>query len=135
MGVRDINIDRSAKTPRKIFVIPVVTATGLTDAVVYKYTPGYAFRVTRIRSYARAVTATITAVVKVGTRTAMAAAAPVQTVDTAHTLSTTAANLRGTSTEALSIELTTNGSGAATNLSFTIEIRPLGLAADQGVVD
>jgi hypothetical protein len=135
MGVRDINIERTAQTPRKILIVPIVTAISQTGVVFWKFTPGYAFRITKIRSFARTVTGTITSVVKVSTRTAMAAAAPVAATDTNHTLSTTAANLRGSATDAITLELTTDGSGAATNLAYHIEIRPLGLAKDQGVAD
>lgn len=134
MAVRDINIDSTAKTARKILVVPIVTAISQAGVVFWKYTPGYAFRITSVRNFARTVTATISFVVKVGTRTAVAAATPVAATDTVNTLSTTLANLRGTASEAITIELTTDGSGAATNLSVEIEIRPLGLARDQGAV-
>jgi hypothetical protein len=134
MSVRDSNMDSAGRSARKQLVVPIVTAISLSGVVVWKFTPGYAFRLTACRDFARGVTATISYVVKIGTRTAVASVTPVAATDTLRTLSTTLANLRGTSTEAITIELTTDGSGAATNLAVHLEIRPLGLAGDQGTV-
>jgi hypothetical protein len=134
MSVRDSNMAAAGRTARKQLVVPIVTATGLSGVVVWKFTPGYAFRITGLRDFARGVTATISYAVKIGTRVVATGLTPVAATDTARTLSTTLANLRGTATEAITIELTTDGSGAATNLAVHIEIRPLGLAGDQGAV-
>jgi hypothetical protein len=87
-----------------------------------------------VSDFARTVTATISYVIKIGSRVALSATTPVAATETARTLSTTLANLRGTSSEAITIELTTNASGAAVNLAVLLQIRPLGLAGDQGAV-
>lgn len=134
MAIEDSNVNPTARSARKSLAVSITTAVSLAGVVVYSFKPGYRFRLTGASDFARTVTAAITFVIKVGGRIAVASVAPVAATETIRTLSTTLANLRGSATEAITIELTTDGSGAATNLAFNLEIRPLGMAGDQGAV-
>lgn len=135
MSVKDSNVAITAKTPRKSMEVGITTAVSLAGVVVFKCTPGYRFRLVGASDFARTVTAAITYVVKIGGRIAVASVAPVAATETVRSLSATLANLRGSATEAITVELTTDGSGAATNLTLLLQIRPLGLAGDQGSIN
>lgn len=124
MRIQDKHIHPSASFAQQRLVAPLVTAVSLTGAVIFSFLPGYRFQVTRIRSFCRAKAGTVTAVVKVGTRTA-ASITFTSATEVAQTLSTTLANLRGTASEAITIEITTDGSGALTNGHVVLEFRPL----------
>jgi hypothetical protein len=134
MAIEDQNVNPTARSARKSLPVSITTAISLAGVVVYKFTPGYRFRLTGCSDFARTVAAVISYVVKVGGRIAVASVTPVAAAETVRSLSTTLANLRGSATEAITIELTTDGSGAATNLAVNLEIRPLGMSGDQGAV-
>jgi hypothetical protein len=103
--------------------IAIPTAVNLTSAVVYSWTPGYAFQLTSAKSFCRTKAGSVSAVVKVGTRSAVTIVFTAAT-EVDNTLSTTLANIQGSSTEAITIELTTDGTGALTNGVLTLSSRP-----------
>lgn len=132
--IDDSNVDSKSRAARKQIAVGITTAISLAGVQVWKWTPGYRFRLTAVSDFLRTITATLSYVVKVGGRVAVAGSTPVANTETARTLSTTLANLRGSATEAITIELTTDGTGAATNFTVNLEVRPLGMAGDQGAV-
>jgi hypothetical protein len=78
-----------------------------------------------VEIYATAVTAVITANVKIGTVTALASAVtPVAGTATAATLATSKAARRGSTTDAINVEYTSNGAGAMTRGNVRVWIRP-----------
>ncbi len=123
--INDKAIEPTAATPRTAIPLEVVTALSLTSAVVASVQPGYAFEVVKVEDYARTVTATISYDCKIGSTSVLSATAtPVAATRTTRTLATSRATRRGTSTSAINIELTTNGTGAAVNMKVTVWIRP-----------
>lgn len=130
--IRDRNIDRNSRVVEKSKAISITTALSLTSAVVYSQTPGYRYQLKRVRSFCRTKAGTVTAVVKVGGRTAATITFTAAT-EVAQTLSTTLANLRGSATEAITIELTTDGSGVLTNAFIILVYRAYPLANEAAV--
>lgn len=124
MRITDKHIHPGSAFAQQRIVAPLVTAVSLTAAVIFSFLPGYRFQITRIRSFCRVKAGTVTATVKVGTRTA-ASITFTSATELAQTLSTTLANLRGTESEAITVEITTDGTGALTNGHLTLEFRPL----------
>lgn len=132
MAVRNQEVHRAADFPKQRLPLEIVSAISLTSAVVKSITPGYKFQVVGVRSFCRTKAGTVSYVVKVGGRSAVAAGVITAATDVAATLSTTLANLRGSATEAITIELTTDGSGVLTNAHIELVIRPWPLAGDIG---
>jgi hypothetical protein len=132
VSIRNQNIHSRADFPKQRLVKEIVTAISLTSAVVSSLTPGYRFQIVGVRSFCRTKAGAVSYVVKVGTRTAVAAGVFTAATDVAATLSTTKSNLRGSSSEAITIELTSDGSGVLTNSHVEIIIRPWPLAGDLG---
>jgi hypothetical protein len=132
MKMRNQNVHAAADFPKQRLPLEVVTAISLTSAVVKSITPGYRFQVVGVRSFCRTKAGTVTYVVKVGTRTAVASGVFTAATDVAATLSAVLANIRGSSTEAITIELTTDGSGVLTNAHIEVIIRPFPLAGELG---
>jgi hypothetical protein len=132
-AIRNQEVHKGADFPKMPLAVDITTAINLTSAVVYSFTPGFRFRVARIRSFCRTKAGTVTAVVKVGTRT-VASITFTAATEVAATLSATLANIIGSSSEAITIELTTDGTGALTNGNITILIRPTPLSGELGQV-
>lgn len=130
-GLRNQGVHKAADFPKAHLNCDFITAINLTGAVVYSFAPGYRFQVSRIRSFCQAKAGTVTAVIKIGTRTAASIVFTAAT-EVAQTLSTTLSNLRGTSTEAITVELTTDNTGALTNGQVVITIRPWPLNGELG---
>jgi hypothetical protein len=120
---------KTSRTVEKIFNKEIITAISLTSAVVASFKPKYKYQIERIVTYCRTKAGTVTAVVKVGTRT-VATLTFTAATEVEATVSSTLANLRGSSTEAITIELTTDGSGALTNGNVTIVFRPYPLQGE-----
>lgn len=132
MATRNQNVHRSADFPKQHVNVDVITAINLTSAVIFSFLPGYKFQITQIRSFCRVKAGTVTAVVKIGSRTA-ASITFTSATEVAQTLSTTLANLRSSvTTEAITVELTTDGTGALTNGNLIVTIRPWPLDGDIG---
>ncbi len=103
--------------------VTLVTAISQTGVVAYSFTPGFAFQIARIRTYCLLKAGVCTGNLKVGGRTAAPLVFTSATELTA-VLSTTLANLRGSATDAITIEYTTDGSGVLTNGAITFQFRP-----------
>jgi hypothetical protein len=130
-GIRNQNVNRAATFAQKTRTVAIITALSLTSAVVYSSQPAYKYKIERIRSFCRTKAGTVTAVVKVGTRTAATITFTAAT-EVAQTLSTTLANLIGSSSEPITIELTTDGSGVLANAFIEIVTRPYPMNGDLG---
>ncbi len=113
-GFRDQNVHRQAQFAKKVLPIALVTAISQTGVVAFKFTPGYKFQIRSIKTYNLLKAGTVTGNVKISTRTAAAITFTSATENTA-SLSATKANLRGSATDAITIEYTTDGSGVLTN--------------------
>lgn len=126
MAVKDRNVLTTASIAKECVLLTApATATSQADLEVDEVVPGFAFQVVRVEVHATAVTATISATVKIGTTSVLASAiTPVAGAATAGTLSSTLANLRGSSTDAIRLHYTSNGTGAATALKARVWIRP-----------
>jgi hypothetical protein len=131
MAVLDRKIHKNANVARDHIAFEVATVVSLTDAKVGAYKPGFAFQVVGVQVFARTVTATISVQVKIGTVSVLTGAVtPVAATLTEGTLSGTLANVRGSKSDTIFVELTTNASGAATNLGVVVIIRPVPLNAE-----
>ena len=129
MAVKDVNVLPTANFAKECitFVIPA-TSVGQTDLEVDSCVPGFAFEIERISVMATAVTATASVNVKIGTTSALSSViTPVAGTDTAGTLSSTLASIRGSDSDAINVEYTTNGSGVITNGRVRVWIRPIPL--------
>lgn len=124
MAVKDRNVLPSANFAISRLVVPVVTAISQTSVVAFTYTPGFAFQIVRVRSYNKAKAGAVAGVLKVSTRSAVAAVTFTTATEVAQTLSTTLANVQGSATDAITLEYTSDGSGVLTNGGIVVEIRP-----------
>ena len=126
MAVKDRNVSPASNIGVKAIRLAIgTTATGQTAKVPDAVTPGFAFQVVRVEANALTVTATISFDVLIGSTSCLASAiTPVAATPTAGTLSSTLANVKGSSTAILKAAYTSNGTGAATNGFVTVWIRP-----------
>lgn len=131
-AIKDKQVHNASKFALKHLVVSLVTAISQTDLVAFKTVPGYRFQIVGVRSWNAAKAGTITYKVKASTREAVAAGVFTAATDVAATLSTTKANLRGTSTDAVSVEYTSDGSGALTNGFVIITLRVWPMNGDLG---
>lgn len=122
MAITDLKIDKSAQVGRKVLPVSIITAVSLTGAVVFSYQPEKAYQITRVRSFCRTKAGAASAVVKVGSGSAASVTFTAAT-EVAQTVSSTLATARGSASEPITIELTTDGTGALTNGFVTIEYR------------
>jgi len=131
MPTKDRHIDKDSNVAKQIIVIPLVTAISQTSVVAFSYLPGYAFKLLRVRSYCRIKAGTLTAQPKISTRACTAAAVVFTTATEVNAaLSATAANNKGSASEVITLEYTSDGSGVLTNGVVILEIRPTGLRGD-----
>lgn len=132
MAVRDQKMLSTDKSAYKcITMIVGTTATGQTDLEVDSVVPGFNFEIVRVEAYATGVTATASVNVKIGTVTVLTGAiTPVAGTATAGTLTTTLANRRGSTTDALNLEYTTNGTGVITNGRVRVWVRPYPMSGE-----
>jgi len=125
MAVTDAKIHPNNKTALVPVVVGITTATGQTDTKALGLIPGFKFEVARVEVWASAVTATISVNVKVGATSVLTGAVtPVAGSVVPGTLATSRLTRRGSATDQLNIEYTTNGTGAGTNLRVTVWLRP-----------
>jgi len=123
MAVKDKNILPDAAVASRLVTINPVTAVSQSGVVIWSFTPGYAFQVSKCTTFCNTKAGTVTAALKVGSNTASTLAFTAATEVTA-TLSSTLANLRGSSTDTITLALTTDGSGALTFPTINITFRP-----------
>lgn len=134
MSVTDFKMNKAANSPKQSHNIPILTAVGQTALLVGAWTPGFRFQIDKVSVMATAVTATITVDVQIGGVSVLTGQiTPVAGTETAGTLTATLATLRGKSTDQLQVKYTTNGSGAATNLVTTVQIRPYPLDGESAL--
>lgn len=124
--VTDKKMDPGANAVKECLAFALgTTATGQTGKRTDAMTVGFPFKVVRVEAYALTVTAVISLDVQIGTTSVLASAiTPVADTPTAGTLSTTNANLIGTSTSVISFKYTSDGAGAATNCFVNVWVRP-----------
>lgn len=115
------------------FAIALVTAISQTGVVAFSYTPGYRFKIVRVRSYCLLKAGTVTATLLVGARTAVTTIGFTTATEVAQTLSTTAANIKGSATEAIILQYTTDGSGVLTNGFVIVDFRPFPMRGESAV--
>lgn len=131
MAVTDIRVHRDAKLNWKAVSFPLVSATSQTALKEGSFSPGFAFEIMRVEVYAKTVTATISVDVKIGSTSALASAVtPVADTATAATLSTTLTSRRGTSSEAVNLHYTSNGTGAVTKCTVYVWVKPIPAGGD-----
>ena len=129
MAVTDRNMDKNAIANEKVIMVPIVTANDLTSAVVASLLLGYKYQIVRVRTFCRTKAGAVAGVLKVGSRSAATLTFTAAT-EVGITPSTTLANKRGSSTEALTVEITTDGTGALTNGYVAVTLRPYPLQGE-----
>lgn len=132
--VTDKKMDVNGAASRHHIVFPITTAVSQAGVLFGAWTPGQPGMITKVSVFATAVTATITVDVQIGGTTVLTGAiTPVAGTETAGTLSSTLSALRYKSTDQIQVKLTTNGSGAATNLVVRVQVRPYPCNQDAAV--
>ncbi len=125
MGIRNEKIEKGhGLTP---IVVPVISATGVTDGNVVVTLPGYGFTVERVESFCRTYTATLTYDVLVGSNVVVNDAAFATNTRTPAAFAsgfTKAHARRGGATTTLTVRYTSNGTGALVNGQVVIYLRP-----------
>src|SRR4051812_49342950 len=106
-AIRNQEVHKGADFVKLPLAVDITTAINLTSAVVYSFTPGFRFRFARIRSFCRTKAGAVSAVVKIGSRT-VASITFTAATEVAAALSATLANVIGSATEVITIELTTD---------------------------
>lgn len=135
MRTTDRDIHQDAAVAKETIVVPVITETGLTAAEIFNVVPGYAFEVEKVESFCRTKAGAVDAEVRVGGVAATAAGVAFTAatrVDNA--IHATPANVRGVETDAITVELTTDGTGALSNGFIVLTIRPRPLAGDPRIL-
>ena len=124
--INDHKMDPAGKTALKCLEFHIgTTSTSQTGLLTDALTPGFAFKVVAVEAMAVAVTAVITFDVQIGSTSVLASViTPVANTPTAGVLSTTTANLLGSSTAIVKLKYTSDGAGAATNGRVRVWIRP-----------
>jgi hypothetical protein len=116
MAVEDRNVHKDAKFPLKEFDVYFTTAVSQTDKEVFNWLPGFQFEVVDVQIYCETEAGAVTADVKVGGTSALASEpAFASATRVAGALHATLGNRRGTATQALTVEYTSDGTGALTN--------------------
>lgn len=126
MGVRAKDVIPSDPLGRVPLTLSVgATATSQTALEVDEVIPGFNFEIVKVEAFATAVTATASVNVLIGSTTVLTGAiTPTAGNVVAGTLATSAAARRGSSTESIILQYTTNGSGVITNGRVRVWIRP-----------
>lgn len=125
MAVTDGKIHPNAKHALIPIVCNITTAVTQTGTKALGIVPGFKFEVVRHEVWASGVTATISTDVKIGTRSVLTGAVtPVAGTATKGTLAASRLTRRGSATDQINFEYTTNGTGAAVNLKVTVWVRP-----------
>ena len=129
MAVQDTKMSASGKASWHCLTMPIgATATGQTSLEVDEITPGFNFEIVKVQVHATGVTATASVNVLIGSTTALTGAiTPTAGNVVAGTLATSKAARRGSSTESIVVQYTTNGSGVITNGKVRVWIRPFPL--------
>lgn len=126
MAVKDNNLLPTAVAAQHCFTMPIgATSTGQTSLEVDEITPGFNFQIVRVQVHATAVTATASVNVLIGSTTCLAGAiTPTAGNVVVGTLATAVADRRGSTTDSIVVQYTTNGSGVITNGKVRVWVRP-----------
>jgi hypothetical protein len=131
MAVKDTKIANDSKVAIETLTIPIITALTQADVIAFKYVPGHSFEIVGVQAYARTVAGAVTLRAKISGVTAMAAdITPTTGNIVAGTLATTLAARRGSRTDSIDANFTTDGSGVLTNGFLVIQFRPVPLNGD-----
>jgi hypothetical protein len=132
MAVRDAKMLSTDKSAWKCLTMPIGTsAISQTDLEVDEITPGFNFEIVKVEVYATSVTATASVNVLIGSTTALASVITPTTANVvAGTLATSKAARRGSSTESIIVQYTTNGSGVIVNGKARVWIRPFPMSGE-----
>jgi hypothetical protein len=133
--ITDTDLQPTSKTVQKLIDVAVNPAINLAGVAIWTYTPGYAFQLTRCRSFCRILAGAVSFTVLVGGRTAVSGGVFVGAAEGGNALSATLANVRGSKTDTISIVATTNGTGQLTDGHVTLELRPFPVAGEATVGD
>lgn len=135
MAVTDKKITKTAYAAHHEITFPVpTTATTQTGLLAGAWTPGFAGKITKVTVFATAVTATITVDVQIGGTTVLTGSiTPTAGNEVAGTLSSTLSAVRFSSSQQIQVKYTSNGTGAATNLSVHVQVRPYPMNEDSAV--
>jgi len=129
--IGDKAVNKNAQHARRDLIVPIITAISLTDAVVWEWLPGFAGYIVDVQSYNRTTAGAVTFKVRTGGasyaagRSAITDLVAVTASRQSAVLSTTLANRRFSSAEVIRVGLTTDGTGALTNGSIIVTVRPL----------
>lgn len=132
MAVRDEKMLASDYATWKcITMVLPATATSQTDLEVDSSIPGFNFEIARVEGYCMDQTDTVTVNVKIGSTTALASALTLtDDAVAAATLSTTLSARRGSSTDAINLEYTSDGSGEIVAGKVRVWVRPYPLSGE-----
>jgi hypothetical protein len=128
MAVKDTKIDKDAKVAIETLTIPIITALTQADVIAFKFVPGHSFEIVGVQAYARTVAGAVTLRAKISGVTAMLAdITPTTGNIVAGTLAAALAARRGSKTDSIDANFTTDGSGVLTNGFLIIQYRPVPL--------
>lgn len=126
--MKDTRLTRQSKVALKHLIVPIVTAVSLTDANVFRFTPGYGFRVEGVSTFCRTKAGAVTADVLVGATVVANDAAFTANAEVAATL--TEAARKGKASDEVLVRITTDGTGALTNGVVVVTLRPYPLGGE-----
>ncbi len=110
-----------------ILLVVQTVAISQNDVKADSCKPGYPFQVVSVEHFAEDIAATASYDVKIGTTSALnAAAVPVADTRGDAALSGTLANLQGSASDEINLHVTTDGTGTLTGLKVRVTIRPQG---------
>lgn len=110
----------------KKIVVGIISAVGQADVKAFGMPVGFPFKITKVETYARAVAPVITAQVKIGAVSVLAAnAAFAAGAVTNAPLVGGAAKFRGgKATDSINVHFTSDGAGAVTNGHVIVTVEP-----------
>jgi hypothetical protein len=126
VAVSDKKMLNTGKSALKCLTMPIGTsAVSQTDLEVDELRPGFNFEIVKVEVHATSVTATASVNVLIGSTTALASVITPTTANVVQgTLATSKAARRGSATENIVVQYTTNGSGVIVNGKVRVWIRP-----------
>lgn len=137
MALTDKQVANNAAFAKEVLLIPITTAVSQTDKEVFSFVPGFRGQIESVQAFSLTKAGAVTLKVRVGGanfgagRDAITAlTAPATGAAAAGANSATLANRRFSSTEAVRVGYTSDGTGALTGAFVLITYRPTGLAGD-----
>lgn len=129
MITQDQDLAESAGVAREYITLrPVNVAASAAGTKIAAVKPGYAFEIVGVQHFVGTVTATASYDVKIGTTSALSAAAvPVAATRGDAALGATTAARKGTADDEINLHATTDASGALSDVQVIVVIRPQGL--------